>query len=100
MVITIFRIHPPDDELLAEIVLAEDKYSIPTLTIERYPVRFGEEEIEVTAYFAPHNHAMTLVIFQQNKRIAEFMFCCPIPCNLAFPLSSAHTLRVFCDPKQ
>jgi hypothetical protein len=103
MVITAIRLVPPHNvrtEVVAEVVLSERNGPVSTLAVERYPVKFDQEEFELTAHFAPHNSALSLAIVQQKETIAHFLVCCTIPCELTFRLPSAEMLRLFCDPKQ
>jgi hypothetical protein len=103
MVITTIRLIPPHNirtEVVAEIVLSERKGPVAGLAVERHPVRFDQEELEVTAYFAPHNNALSLEVVQKKESIAHFLVCCAIPCELTFQLPSSQKIRFFCDPKQ
>ncbi len=103
MVITTHRIIPPHnirDEIVAEVVLAERNGPVTTLSVERYPVKIADDEIELTAHFAPHNKSMSLAVVQKKETVAHFLFFCPSPCELNFRLPSSQMIRLFCDPAQ
>ncbi|HWA28604.1 MAG TPA: hypothetical protein VG734_23345 [Lacunisphaera sp.] len=103
MVITVFKVVPPHEvrqEVVAEIVLRERRGPIDTFSVERYPVKFEEEEMEVTVHFAPHNKSVSLAVVQKSEMIAQFLFFCPHPCEFNFRLPSSLMVRMFFDAAQ
>ena len=103
MVITVFNVVPPHEvrqEVVAEIVLGERRGPIDTFSVERYPVKVADEEMEVTAHFAPHNTSVSLAVVQKSEMIAQFLFFCPHPCEFSFRLPSSRMVRMFFDAAQ
>jgi hypothetical protein len=101
MLISVSQYDPPDEENEHSIVgipLAERRGPVSTLSVERYPIKVGDETLELTAHYSPHNKNMSLAVVMDRQLIGRFLFCCPHPCELSFRLPSTKRIRIFCDP--